>query len=418
MKILWLCCLTPSVVQKKLTGGGGGALWVEHVLADIRRREHTQIRVLSPGREASGELDERTSFSLFVEEKAYEYDPKLEEKFTGELRDFFPDIIHIWGAEYGHALAMVNAAKRVGMESRVVISIQGLCSIYARHFCEGLPRRVCWGFSFRDLLRWDNVALQRRKYVLRGALEKKALEQTTHIIGRTDWDRAVSGQYNPERIYHFCNETLRPCFYQGVWNYRSCKKHRIFASSFLYTVKGFHYLLEAFVIVLRQFPDATISVPGDSFFPDSWKGRMRQQYYHRYLESVCLKHGFKDKILCLGDNRTAEQMKEALLEANVFVMPSTVENSPNSLGEAMLLGVPCVAADVGGIANLLHPGEGYIYQPTAPYMLAHYIMEVFRQEDRAEEMGALARQHALRTHDPKQNMEDLLRAYRDIVGEE
>ena len=83
----------------------------------------------------------------------------------------------------------------------------------------------------------------------------------------------------------------------------------------------------------------------------------------------------------------------------------------------MLLGVPCVAADVGGIANLLSPGEGYVYQSTAPYMLAYYIMEVFRQEERAEELGRRARSHALRTHDPRQNLEALLTTYRQIAGE-
>ena len=99
MKVLWLCCLTPSVVQKKLMGGSGGALWVEHVLADMRKRENTHIRVLSPGAEASGQLDQRTSYTVFVEEKAYEYSPRLEALFVRELEDFSPDIIHVWGLE-------------------------------------------------------------------------------------------------------------------------------------------------------------------------------------------------------------------------------------------------------------------------------------------------------------------------------
>lgn len=111
-------------------------------------------------------------------------------------------------------------------------------------------------------------------------------------------------------------------------------------------------------------------------------------------------------------------MKQAYLRANVFALPSTIENSPNSLGEAMLLGVPCVAADVGGVTNLMRPGEGYVYQSTAPYMLAHYIMAVFAQEEGAQQMGQLAREHALRTHDPEQNLETLLKVYQEIAGEE
>ena len=182
-------------------------------------------------------------------------------------------------------------------------------------------------------------------------------------------------------------------------------------------MKGFHYLLEAFVIVLKSFPDATISVTGKSFFTSHWKERLSQQYYFREMERFCRKHGLTERIEFLG-NLDAEGMKRAYLQANVFALPSTIENSPNSLGEAMLLGVPCVAADVGGVSNMLHPGEGYLYQSTAPYMLAEYIMEVFRQQDEAEKMGAKARSHALATHDPEKNLNALLAIYREISGKE
>lgn len=81
----------------------------------------------------------------------------------------------------------------------------------------------------------------------------------------------------------------------------------------------------------------------------------------------------------------------------------------------MLLGVPCVAADVGGVRDLMHTGEGFAYQSTAPYMLAEYIMEVFDRQEQAQEMGARARVHALQTHDPERNLKDLLKAYGSVA---
>ena len=108
-------------------------------------------------------------------------------------------------------------------------------------------------------------------------------------------------------------------------------------------------------------------------------------------------------------------MKQAYLSANVFVLPSTIENSPNSLGEAMLLGVPCAASLVGGVSNLLADGkEGLVYQSTAPYMLAYYVNQVFAMGDQAETLGAAAREHALKTHDPEKNLRDLLDIYRKL----
>lgn len=81
----------------------------------------------------------------------------------------------------------------------------------------------------------------------------------------------------------------------------------------------------------------------------------------------------------------------------------------------MLLGVPCVAAHVGGVANLLkHESEGLLYQSTAPYMLAHYIMDLFAREEQAQTLGQAARAHARLTHDPQANLTRLVEIYQSI----
>ena len=415
MKILWLTNMLPGAVRSQMGGSGDGGLWIDRVLEDLRQQK-LQLLLLCLGGEGSGRLDERTEYALFSEKKPYVYSPSLEERFVLRLRDFQPDVIHIWGTEYGHCLAMVNAAEKAGMSERVVISIQGLCSVITRHYCEGLPERVCRRSTLRDLLRWDNIRQQQKKFRRRGELEVKALRKVCHVIGRTDFDRAVTHRINPSIQYHFCNETLRAPFYQDCWSYAASQKHRIFASSCLYPVKGFHYLLEALPPVLEAFPDATVCVTGDSFFADDFKKRLRQEYYFRYLQRFCQEKGLTDRIEFLGD-LNAEQMKQAYLRTHVFVLPSTIENSPNSLGEAMLLGVPCVAADVGGVRNMLKEGEGFVYPSTAPYMLAHDILEVFRMEEQAENMGASARQRAMKTHAPEENLDQLLKIYREIAGE-
>lgn len=414
MKLVWLCNMIPTAVSRSMGIGGTGGLWVDHVLDELRGDASIALRLYCPGPKTAGSLDAHTGYVLFPEDAPHVYLPRLENQFARELADFQPDVIHIWGTEWGHTLAMVNAAKGCGLLDRVVISIQGLCSIYARHFAEGLPEWVCRRYSLRDAMKHDNIRRQQREYAIRGAMEQEALGQVRHVIGRTDWDRAITGQLNPNRTYHFCNETMRPAFYQDTWQYAACTKHRIFTSSCAYPVKGFHYLLEALEIVLSRYPDTTVSVPGRGFFANG-VGKLRQDYYHRYLGNVASAFGARDKIHFLG-SLDARQMKQAFLEANVFVLPSTIENSPNSLGEAMLLGVPCVAADVGGVTNLMHPGEGFLYPSTAPYMLAEYIMQVFAQQEQAEQMGARAQAHARQTHDPEKNRRELLRIYESVAG--
>lgn len=416
MKLLWVCNMVPGKIQEKIYGKGGSGLWVDHVLADVRKLQ-IPLRVLCRGGEARGALDENCSFTLFPQVPAHQYSDQVEELFFRELQEYRPDVIHIWGSEYSHTLAMVNAAEKAGMLNRVVISIQGLCYIYDRHYCEGVPADVVKSYTFRDLVRRNNILGQQKVFALRGKMEAEALQKVSHVMGRTDWDLACVKTVNPDVHYHLCNETLREPFYQDAWAYENCCKHRIFASSCSYPIKGFHYLLEAFAQLLKKYPDATLAVPGTDFRNlDTFQKRLRESSYDRYLRKLVDRYQLADKIEILG-SLSAEQMKEQYLKSNVFVLPSTIENSPNSLGEAMVLGVPCVAADVGGVSTLMkHRDEGFVYQSTASYMLGHYIDCVFSLEDQAKPMGQAAACHARRTHDPEKNLQDLLCAYRSVAG--
>lgn len=412
MKLLWLCNMMPGKIRQAITGNvNAGGLWVDQVL-DGLLREQVRVFVLCPGTGDRGQLNDLCTYVTFQPGKPYQYLPQQETLFRETLQQVQPDVVHIWGTEYSHTLAMVNACHQAGLLEHTVISIQGLCSAYTGHYAEGLPGKVYYGRTLRDILRQDSIRQQQKKFALRGKLEVEALQKAKHVIGRTDWDRACTQAINPELTYHFCNETLREDFYQGQWQYAQCRKHRIFASSCAYPIKGFHYLLEAFRQVLRQYPDATLAVPGKNVLEIP---AYRLEGYQKYLKRLILAYDLSDKVTFLG-NLSAEQMKQEFLQANVFVLPSTVENSPNSLGEAMVLGVPCVASDVGGVAQLLKGGgEGYVYPSTAPYLLAYDIQQVFKKEEQAEKMGSAASTHALETHDPEKNLRDLLQIYRSLA---
>ena len=111
-------------------------------------------------------------------------------------------------------------------------------------------------------------------------------------------------------------------------------------------------------------------------------------------------------------------MRQAYLDADVFVLPSYCENSPNSLGEAMLLGLPCVAARAGGIPDMMSEAEGVLYAPPgAAHGLAQALAGVLSDTQHAADLGQAARRRALETHDPAANAAALLGIYRTITGE-
>lgn len=412
MRLLWLCNLLPGAIRQAVTGAEGSGLWMDQTLAGLRREEDLELRLLCRGdKPAAGTAARNLSYYIFPEPRVYRYQQDLEQQFTDQLRAYQPEVIHIWGTEYGHTLAMLRVCRRLGLLDRTVVSIQGLCSVYARHYAEGIPASVYWSTTLRDLLRLDNIPAQQRKYVQRGRMELEALGLARHVIGRTPWDKACTQALAEKAQYHFCNESLREPFYEGQWRLGACRKHRIFASSLETPIKGFHYLLEALTQVLRRYPDATLAVPGKSFFPPDPKAALKQQTYHRYLCRYARAHGLEGKIEFLGF-LSPEDMKREFLQSHVFALPSTVENSPNALGEAMLLGVPCVAAHVGGVSTLLKDREeGFLYPSTEPLLLASAICRVFDMEEGAASLGRAAQAHAQVTHDPEANLRILRSIY-------
>ena len=83
----------------------------------------------------------------------------------------------------------------------------------------------------------------------------------------------------------------------------------------------------------------------------------------------------------------------------------------------MLLGMPIVSSDVGGVKNILKDKkEGYIYPADEIYMLAYYIDKIFTNKDEAVLMGKAARNHALKTHNREQNFLRLLEIYNELIN--
>jgi glycosyltransferase involved in cell wall biosynthesis len=298
-----------------------------------------------------------------------------------------------------------------------IISIQGLVSIYAKHIYANLPFSTVYGFTLRNLLRKDSVYLHKKTFELRGENEIESLQKTNHIIGRTTWDKACSNQINPEAKYHFCNETLREEFYKHQWDINNCEKYSIFLSQGQYPIKGLHYMLEAMPLILKKFPKAKVYISGkDITKSDSIKDKLLMTHYGKYIRKIIKRLDLESNVIFTGP-LDEEKMCQRYLQSNVFVCPSSIENSPNSLGEAMILGVPSVASYVGGIPDMLKDKEeGFLYQHDAPYMLAHYVCEIFENKDLALELSKNAREHALKTHDRDENTRKLIEIYEEITG--
>lgn len=341
---------------------------------------------------------------------AHVYDAQTETHLRNIINQVRPDIVHIWGTEFAHSLAMTRAFAK---PERTIVSVQGLCGFIAEHYTAHLPQRACAAWTLRDFLRHDRIVEQQKGFRRRGELEKETIQGAGYVVGRTSWDRACIKQLAPDAKYRVCNETLRDVFYEnaGKWSPETCEKHSIFVSQAGYPLKGFHLAMEAMPEILKRYPDAKLYTTGKSPFAAPFH---RINGYQLWLKKQIIRLGLRDKVFFLG-RLDATSMCEQFLKSHVFVSASSIENSPNSVGESMLLGVPTVASYVGGTMDLLRDREeGFLYPSDAPYILGDRVCTFFADDELAVRMGKRASERALITHDPENNLRCLLKIYEEM----
>ncbi len=422
MKVLWLCnTMLPRIAEALGEKAGNKEGWLtglsEQLLthaSDNNIKLGVCFPILKNDASARGETGGLSYYGFWEDTANPErYDGGLEERLTKILEEFKPDIVHVFGAEYPHTLAMTRCIKE---KDRLLIGIQGICSRIAKAYMADLPEKVQKRCLLRDFLKRDNIVRQQQKFAARGQHETEALQNVLHITGRTKWDREFAEEVNPEATYHFMNETLRPEFYGPAWDMDGCEKYSIFVSQGNYPIKGLHYLLRAMPDILAAYPQAKVYVAGDVITRyKTLKEKLKIGSYGKYCLDLIRENNLSDRVIFLGKLNSGEMCGQ-YLKSHVFVSSHALENSPNSVGEAMLLGMPVVSSDAGGVSSMItDKKEGLLYPCHDVKKLGEAVCTMFGNDGRAVQYGKQAKERACITHDPQANYKRLLEIYNEMT---
>lgn len=426
MKVLWLInIMLPRIARNmgKVTSHVGGG-WLTGISNALLQDDSYELVVCMPDKTCETyEVNqvEHNLVSCFFSEKNYKaYDENLSNVFCDLLDELKPDVVHIFGTEYPRTLSMVEATNKMNIPC--VISITGMVGPCAMKYYGSVSRTVDYNIVRNLFAKIKGIATLKqgkKDFEQRSVYEIEAIKNCTDVIGRTTWDYACTKQINDKVKYHYCNETLRDTFYSSVWNYKECIPHSIVIPQIGYPIKGFEVFLEGLRIIKKYYPDVKVFIPGWNRFclKDGVKKHIAiwLSDYDNYLYRLIDKYDLMSNLVFCGslDERT---MCDTMLRANVFVLPSAIENSPNSMGEAMLLGVPTVASCVGGVQDmLLDKKEGYLYPYNEPYMMAHYVMQFFKNMSLCEEFSENARKRAQKLYSQKNNFIMLADIYLEVI---
>lgn len=417
MKILWFTNTT-SCYQDKLSGYNGGG-WISSLEQELKKREDVELAVcfyttnenvirkdlwngtiyyMIPRPKKSFLYIWNTFCGNFDKSSSMQEDLAIP-SLLKVVKDFNPDIIQVFGSENIYALI----AKYVKIP--LVLHIQGLLSPCLNAF---LPPFISWknylhqartvkGFLyfFSEKLSW-----QRNSFT-----ERRMLKDVKYFMGRTEWDKRIIQLLSPHAKYYYCSEILRNIFYCSKVQ-RVLPQSPIFVttiSSQLY--KGFDLILKTARILKNiGFPTFRWIVFGD-------------------INPILVEQtfGFKhDEVnVDLLGVVSEDIIKDTLLKSTAYVHTSYIDNSPNSLCEAAMLGVTTISTNVGGISSLIEDGyTGFLVPANDPYQLAYLMKYLYENFEININVGNNARKVAVNRHNRRSIVERVLEIYNDILENE
>lgn len=422
MRILWITQAKVSISAKHVSSGG----WTVGALKGLVSCDDIEMHYAFLCDNNESYCEDNVRFWGISQLNGYKYPKDTQKDIESLINKIKPDVIHCWGTETPVTIAAVRAAENTGFIDKVVINIQGMLVLWENVFARtGVPGLKLPGIRPIELYAGNCTYSFLQSFRKRIPFELEAISKVKHLVGRTPVDKTFARQFAPQASYHFCNETLREPFYGGEkWSASNMQRHSIFMSETQYPVKSLEKMFEALAILAKKYDDVELFVAGQDMFCERKLGKqpwdllpswLKRDGYQSYLYKLAIELGIKNRVNFIG-KQDADGMKEHYLSANAYVSASIIENESNSLSEAMILGIPCVASYVGGVICRINDGEdGFFYPWNEPWQLADRLMQIFDDDELAMNFSDRSSKKMSCIVDRQTNLDRMLEIYKEIA---
>jgi len=314
------------------------------------------------------------------------------------IKDFKPDLIHIFGTESW----LCQAIEMTDIPS--VVHLQGILQPILNSY---MPV----GISNYDLIRshWGRFIKgygpfhDKKYFEAATSREYNYFKKIDVFMGRTDWDRSISSFLSPSSTYFHVDEVLRDAFYNAP-QWKNYKEKKILITSTLSDspYKGLDLVIKTARLLIKEKVDFEWRIIGINNY--STYAQILAQKFNVKYQSI--------QVYLLGV-KNAEEIIDLLLQTTMYVHTSYIDNSPNSLCEALLMGVPAISTNVGGISSLIEDGnDGLLVPPNDPYLLASKITQLSRNEQLLERISKQARNRAQKRHSKENIVDQVISTYK------
>lgn len=412
MRILWtINMLMPNAAKAMGVDAGHAVSWIDAMSKCLSVRDDIKLAIACP-------LECDAPNIVEVDNIAYYIFPKKNcekiDYWTEIINSYKPDVIHAYGTEGKHNYLLLKNHNEVP----ILVSLQGIITEYEHHYYAGIDFSTMLRYTtLKDILVPTGFFSGRCSFIRRSKFEKGTLKLARYVEGRSTWDRVSALNINPDLEYYFCPRMIRAPFYKEKWSVDKMERHSILVHQAHYPIKGLHFVLEALGKLKKKYPDVKLYVAGkDILHPEKLSRRLMPGGYAQYLKHL-IKINQLEEIIHYTGFLSADQLAKKLTEVNAVVIPSSIENAPNSLAEGEIVGTPTIATFVGGNMDMLeHNKDGFLYCYNEPNMLAEYLTQIFDSDELANNLSEHARTTARKRHDPVTLENTILSIYNSLIS--
>ena len=419
MKVLWITTSDTFYNQgNTATNSYNGVGWVAAQQLEIMRVPEISLGImfLTPQRNAEKRIVDDVTYLPIIDSPSkfsklirYYHSPnkdfynRIKPQIEAAVNDFKPDIIHIFGIE----CPLSNIILSCNIPH--IIHLQGLLEpCKEAFFPPGISNHSInrYGSFLREVIIRNGFNYAYRQ-MIRGAEREKILwSHIKHATGRTYWDNAMQELYAPQCKYYHIDEILRPEFYHAlqVPLREVIDKIQIVSTISPTLYKGLDLILKTAKILRELKIDYDWNIIGIS--SDS-------SYEKIIRKSLNIMHDTSIHFLGIKD---ASGIISELHKADIYIHPSFIDNSPNSLCEAQMVGIPVIATNVGGVNSLIHHNEDGILVPSnEPHILSHEIIRISNNYILRKSLANNGRNTAIFRHDKNKIISQITSLYHTIL---
>lgn len=408
MRVLWFT-VTSSLYENKMNGHNGGG-WISSLEKIIRDTDIT----LGVSFEHKDKILKKTidgvsyyPINAWVTKKSRIekiFDVNADERYIipnclKVIEDFKPDVIQVFGSEW--VFGLISKYTHIP----VVIHMQGsLPSYYNARFPIGV--------SLSSLILSKSISYKNKFFILkndyilkmRAKREESILRSCTNYMGRTHWDKSIVTLYNDKSNYYHCEEALRDSFINNgkKWEFKTNSKITLVS-----TISGPWYKGMDLILKTAKLLKENINIDFN------WKvfGVKDSSFYENHYNINALEVNVK-----LQGVVPEELLFEELVNSTFYIHPSYIDNSPNSICEAQILGVPVISTDVGGISSLIKNNlTGMLVPANDPVAIASLVKKYYQDEESLKNISENSIKKAENRHSIENIKVQLLEIYENLI---